>query len=360
MPSPETRIETCALCGLDPNVPTIRRPTRMVALDPSMQALLRRVARFARRDAPVLILGESGTGKELVARALHANGPRADGPFVAVNVAALPAALLESELFGHARGAFTGAERDALGLFRAADGGTLFLDEIAELPLELQPKLLRALQDGEVRPVGDPRPVAVDVRIVSATHRALSAAVEAGRFREDLHYRLEVLTLRVPPLRERPGDLIALAWQRLAEEAEPELRFAPEVEAALRAYDWPGNVRELRSVVEHGAALADGAVIRLDDLPDKLRTGARAPTAPRPDLASPVPAPALDRAAIRPLAEVERACVEAALVACEGSVVEAARALGISRSTLWRKLKGWSAADGAAREADRPQPGKSR
>ena len=181
-----------------------------------MRELFQRAARFAQNDAPVVILGESGTGKEVVARTLHANSPRAEKPFVAVNVAALPDELLESELFGHARGAFTGAHQAKEGLFEAAEGGTLFLDEIGELPLTLQAKLLRALQEGEVRRVGDTRAKEVDVRVVCATHRALAERVRQGQFREDLYYRLKVLSLRVPPLRDRPEDILPLARAFLA------------------------------------------------------------------------------------------------------------------------------------------------
>jgi len=237
-------MEHCEVCGLLPLAPSLRRSTRIVAESAAMRDLLRRVARFAASDAPVVIGGETGSGKEIVARALHANSDRAARPFVAVNVAALPAELLESELFGHGKGAFTGAASARAGLFEAADGGTLFLDEIGEMPAPLQAKLLRALQDGEIRRVGETAPFAVDVRVVCATHRDLAERVAAGSFREDLYYRLNVLGLHVPPLRERRADVLPLATQFLAD-AGGARRFTPAAEAALLAHRWPGNVREL-------------------------------------------------------------------------------------------------------------------
>jgi two-component system response regulator HydG len=271
-----------------------------------------------------MILGESGTGKEIIARALHANGPRREGPFVAVNVAALPAELLESELFGHAKGAFTGATSDRHGLFEAASGGTLFLDEIADMPLVLQAKLLRAVQDGEVRRVGETSAFAVDVRIVCATHRDLDAHVDRGLFREDLYYRLRVLALTVPPLRERREDILPLAHHLLGRERRPGTGFSAAAQELLLAHDWPGNVRELGNVVKHGAALARGGEVTPEHLPDPLRDGARRRR------------PATD---LRSLAEVEREHVFRVLELCGGNQVEAARVLGVSRSTLWRKLR---------------------
>jgi len=322
----DTDIGACDVCGLTPVVGTLRRSTRLIAESPAMQEVLVRAGRFAAANAPVVICGESGSGKELVARAIHASSPRGDKPFVAVNVAALPAELLESELFGHARGAFTGAVQAHQGLFEAATGGTLFLDEIGEMPLALQAKLLRVLQDGEVRRVGDTRPFAVDVRIVCATHRNLAELVACGGFREDLYYRISVLTLTVPPLRERKQDIPALARQMLLAEGGSERTLSPEAEAALLAHPWPGNVRELDNVIRHGAALAHGAVIGREHLPQTL--GAAAPQR---------------QASVRmcTLAEMEREHVLGVLGACGGSVVEAARVLGIGRNTLWRKLKHW-------------------
>jgi len=317
--------ERCELCGLKPVVGSARRATRLVAESPAMREVLLRAGRFAQAEAPVVITGESGTGKEVVARALHASSLRADKPFVAVNVAALPAELLESELFGHARGAFTGAHAAHQGLFEAAGGGVLFLDEIGDMPLELQAKMLRALQDGEIRRLGDTRPFAVDVRIICATHRDLADLVTRGAFREDLFYRISVLTLKVPSLRERREDILALSRQLLESASSPHT-LAQDAAAALLAHAWPGNVRELDNVLRHGAALATGAVITRANLPDNL--------GPRPQ----GPEPSVPMCT---LAESERAHVLGVLGACKGSVVEAARVLGIGRNTLWRKLKLW-------------------
>ncbi len=291
-----------------------------------MRAVLRRAARFAAADAPVMILGESGSGKEVVARALHESSPRSEKPFVAVNVAALPADLLESELFGHARGAFTGAATAKPGLFETAEGGILFLDEIAEMPLPLQAKLLRALQDGEVRRVGETRAFAVDVRIVCATHRNLTARIADGLFRQDLLFRLKVLTLAVPPLRERREDIVPLTKMLLAGERRENLRLSPAAIRLLEAYAWPGNVRALQNAIKHGAALAEDDVIDVQHLPE--------------DLVTPPPSPARNgRKTLRSLAEVEREHILGVLAACGGSHVEAARVLGIGRNTLWRKLR---------------------
>ncbi|WP_242371727.1 sigma-54 interaction domain-containing protein [Anaeromyxobacter sp. SG26] len=316
--------DACEVCGLDTVVPRIARTAHLVAEGPAMQAALRRAHDFADSDAPVVVLGESGTGKEVVARALHAASPRGARPFVPVNVAALPAELLESELFGHVRGAFTGATAEKEGLFEAADGGTLFLDEIAEMPLVLQAKLLRALEDGEIRRVGDTRAFGVDVRIVCATHRDLAQRVAEGRFREDLYYRLKVLVLRLPPLRERREDVLPLARQFLSAERRPPAGLAPDAERLLLAYAWPGNVRELQNVMRHAAVLARGGEIRPEHLPEELL---------RPAARAEPPA--------RTLAEVEREHVLRVLEAFGGSQVEAARALGIGRNTLWRKLRAY-------------------
>jgi DNA-binding NtrC family response regulator len=351
----------CEVCGLETAVTSVRTVTPIVAESPAIRAVFLRVADFAQADAPVMILGESGTGKEIVARALHANGPRRDAPFVALNVAAVPGELLESELFGHVRGAFTGATQAKQGLLEAASGGVLFLDEIAEMPLPLQAKLLRAVQEGEVRRVGDTRVFGVDVRFVCATHRDLRALVAAGRFREDLYYRLDVLTVRVPPLRERREDVLPLARGFLAAEKRPPAGVSPDAERALAAYDWPGNVRELGNAVKHGCALARGGVLRREHLPERVR-GASTEEAVHPEafdlggsdasaqggLRDVVEAAVGSRTAPTPsswrLADVERAHVLRALERCGGSHQDAARLLGIGRTTLWRKLKGWGVA----------------
>jgi DNA-binding NtrC family response regulator len=295
-----------------------------------MLALFEQMQRIARTHAPVLITGETGTGKELIATALHRASGRS--PFVPLNCAAIPAQLLESELFGHVRGAFTGANRDKVGLFEVASGGTLFLDEIAELPLALQPKLLRALQEGEIRRVGDVDTHKVHVRIVAATHRELRGEIDAGRFREDLFFRLNVLHLDVPALRDRSADIPLLADRFLDKITEREgwspMRFAPDALSALVAHPWPGNVRELQNVVERAAMLADGAVIQPVDLPDALRQ-------------STPPLSFAARTADRTLSldEMERAYAREVLGRHGGNKMRAAAALGISRRSLYRLLE---------------------
>jgi DNA-binding NtrC family response regulator len=312
-----------------------------------MQEVIRLLERAARSAHPVLITGESGTGKELVARAVHQLSGR--GTFVPVNCGALPEHLLESELFGHERGAFTGADRARDGLFQVANGGTLFLDEIGELPVSLQPKLLRALESGEVRRVGATRAVSADVRVVAATNRDLEADMRAGRFRQDLFWRLNVLTVHLPPLRERLEDLPELAEYLLSralqegrlaasdEHAEPApRRFAPEVLEAFRAYTWPGNVRELRNVIARAATLATGDVITLDDLPPRLREA--------PGLELQVAAAAREGLTLR---DVERAYILEILRSVQGNRSRAAVLLGLDRKTLYRRLEEYRAEDPA-------------
>jgi len=326
--------DLCRVCGLVPLAPRMKGATRVIARSDAMQTLLKRAARFAATSAPVAVLGETGTGKEVVARVLHANSLRAKRSFVAVNVAALPAELLESELFGHGKGAFTGAGTARRGLFEAADEGTLFLDEIGEMPLPLQAKLLRVLQDGELRRVGESKSFAVDVRVLCATHRDLALRVREGTFREDLFYRLKVLTLEMPPLRARHDDILPLACHFLAEEKTLARTFTTAAKKRLLGYAWPGNVRELQNAVKHGAALATGAEVGDDDLPDELR---RAAAAPAPMVAA-IQAPE----ALGTLAQIERAHILRVLDACAGSQSEAARVLGVARNTLWRKLRAYA------------------
>jgi DNA-binding NtrC family response regulator len=330
----------CGICRLAPVVPLgLGRCSRMVVESPAMQALLRKTGPVAATSAPVVVLGESGSGKEVLARAMHANSPRKTRPFVAVNVAALPGELLESELFGHAKGAFTGAVSAKQGLLTAAHQGTLLLDEIGEMPLQLQAKLLRALQDGEVRPVGETRSIAVDVRIICATNRDLFALVQAGRFREDLYYRLKVFVLRVPPLRERLEDIVPLVRMFLEREGRADAKLRPAVRRALETYPWPGNVRELQNAIVHAVALAQGGELAVEHLPEEL---------------SQPPKPARSVSALRSLGEVEREHVESVLAACGGNQSDAAGILGIGRNTLWRKLRGWEEADeGASSRAKR-------
>ncbi|MGI4978201.1 MAG: sigma-54-dependent transcriptional regulator [Janthinobacterium lividum] len=295
----------------------------------AMRAVQKSIGLLADGTASVLVTGETGTGKEVVARALHAHGRRAPHPFVAVNCAAIPAELLESQLFGHARGAFTGATSDRTGSFREAHRGTLFLDEIGDMALPMQAKLLRVLQDRTVTPVGGP-PVAIDVRIVSATHRDLADAVAQGRFREDLFYRLGVVPIALPPLRERLADLIPLAehFLALASPGAPPRRLAPDACARLLAHPWPGNVRELRNAMDRVAALLRHPTVTAADL-DFLR----APDAP-PDATD-----WLEGDLPTALARLESEMIRRALHAAGNNRAEAARRLGINRQALYEKLR---------------------
>jgi two-component system response regulator AtoC len=311
------------------------RPDAIVGTSPAMEDLLRQVRKVAPQKTTVLLEGESGTGKELVARALHELSPRASFPFVAVNCGAIPSELIESELFGHVKGAFTDASRTKKGLAAEADGGTLFLDEIGELPIALQVKLLRFLQDEEVRPVGDTRARKVDVRVVAASARDLRRAVEEGAFREDLFYRLNVVGLRLPPLRERPGDVPALAAHFLARFARlrPELpapSLSPEALERLAAWRWPGNVRELEHALERAVVLAEGPVIREEDLPDLVRDGEAQPAAP--DGSG-------DLSIKRGTRALEERLIRAALERTGGNRTRAAELLELSYRALLYKIK---------------------
>jgi len=298
----------------------------------AMMKLLREVHQVADTESAVLVTGESGTGKELVARALHQKSRRCTGPFVAVNCAALPESLLESALFGHRRGAFTDARTDQKGLFAQASGGTLLLDEIGEMPLVLQPKLLRALEDGAVRPVGADREVPADVRFIAATNRDLEADVQAGRFRDDLYFRINVIQIEVPPLRSRGTDILLLAehflelfCKRLGKQV---LGFAENAAQKMLEYSWPGNVRELRNAIEHAVALTGYDRISLADLPEKIReyrertlvVGGENP------------------AELLPMHELEKRYIRHVLDAVAGNKAAAARILGFDRKTLYRKL----------------------
>jgi two-component system response regulator HydG len=306
----------------------------LVWSSPAMSRLAALVARVAPRDVTVLILGESGTGKERIAEAIVRASARAKRPYVRFNCAALPHELAEAELFGHARGAFTGAHRARGGLFREAHGGTLLLDEIAELDLRTQGKLLRVLQEGEVRPVGEDRAVPVDVRILAATHADLEQRVRDGTFREDLYYRLKVVTLRVPPLRERPEDVDTL-FAHFLERYEARFGVGPlhvpdEVRRRVRAHRWPGNVRELENAVESLVALAVDGVLDASLLPD--------PALHTPTDALPEPADGQGRGLRERLDAYERAILVQTLEDCGGNRTEAARRLGIGRATLHEKL----------------------
>jgi transcriptional regulator with PAS, ATPase and Fis domain len=299
--------------------------------DPAMKEAIRIIRNVAETEATVLIRGESGTGKELVARALHLESHRRDGPFLAINCAALTPSLLESELFGHVKGAFTGAVRDHAGLFQRAHGGTLFLDEVAELPLELQAKLLRVLQERTFLPVGSDRAVTVDVRIIAATHRSLREEVKAGRFREDLMYRLRVVPVFLPPLRERRQDVSFLLWHYIDRHNLRGPRqigsIAPEAMRRLLDYPWPGNVRELQNVIEYAFAVGRGSKLTLDDLPPEFRE------------AQPPSLPADGGAVIRTRRRDEADLIREALQSSGGHLEEAARLAGMSRATFWRKRK---------------------
>lgn len=298
---------------------------------PEFETQLRAARLVAASDAPVLLLGESGTGKELLARALHALSPRAVGPFVAINCAALPAELAESELFGHRRGAFTGADRDHPGYARLAAGGTLFLDEVGDLPLPMQSKLLRFLELGECQGVGEACPTRVDVRIIAATHQDLHRAVADGRFRRDLFYRLHVVPLELPPLRRRGDDVLLLARRFLGEFAErhgrPQAVLGRRAERALLRHDWPGNVRELRNLCERLSILLPGRVIEPENLPVEIRGGMPAGSGF-----------ALPAGGIR-LDDLEQDMIRQALDRTRGNKSRAARLLGISRDTLLYRLK---------------------
>ncbi|MCK6480784.1 MAG: sigma-54 dependent transcriptional regulator [Planctomycetes bacterium] len=306
----------------------------IVGTSPAMQRVFEVLRNVASTSATVLILGESGTGKELVAQALHHNSRRASGPFLAINCAALSEGVLESELFGHEKGSFTGAMRTHRGKFEAADGGTLFLDEVGDMPLDLQAKLLRVIEARQLYRVGSNTPVKVDVRLVAATHRDLRALVKEGRFREDLFFRLNVVSIPLPPLRERRDDIPVLATAFLREFRETHGKdvegFSPAVLDALRAHPWPGNVRELRNAVESMVVVARGRLLDADSLPPGIGPGA--PAAP------PGPTPATALAGMT-LAQAEEVLVRGALEAEAGNRERAARALGISERTLYRKIK---------------------
>jgi DNA-binding NtrC family response regulator len=304
----------------------------MVGESPALRRVYELIDRVADSDTSVLITGESGTGKEVAARALHTRGRRRAGPFVAINCAAMPEALLESELFGHEKGAFTDAKSARTGLFVQANGGTLFLDEVGELPLALQPKLLRALQERRVRPVGGSTEVPFDARIVAATNRDLELAVEEGRFREDLYYRLNVIGLELPPLRARGNDVLLLAQRFLehfgARGGKRVVGLTPAVAQRLLAYAWPGNVRELQNCIERAVALTNYEQLTVEDLPEHIRDY-------RPAAAQ---VETLDPAELVTLEEMERRYIQRVLDAVGGSRTLAARTLGVDRKTLYRKL----------------------
>jgi len=307
-----------------------------------IQDVMRMVARLKDTRTPVLITGESGTGKELVARAMHYHGAFAKRPFVAVDCGSLVPTLIESELFGYEKGAFTGANRSKEGLFQSANGGTIFLDEIGELPLEMQAKLLRVLQEREVRPVGSNDRVKVDVRVIAATNRDLEAAYKEGTFRKDLFFRLNVVSLHMPALRERRSDIPVLAhWFLNKFAAEDTYQISPEAMKSLMQYHWPGNVRELENCIERAVALGSDHVLDIDDLPPAIRQSALSEgLVPQASLSA------------TDLEELERATIQRVFDQVSGDKSLAGKMLGISRATLYRKIKRYNIRVGGSRQAD--------
>jgi two-component system response regulator PilR (NtrC family) len=318
---------------------------RLLGHSAPMRQLREMIARVARSQAPVHVAGESGTGKELAARLIHLSGPRAEGPFVAVNCGAIPGELMESELFGHKRGSFTGAVADKKGLVQSADGGTLFLDEVADLPLHMQVKLLRVIQEKTVRPVGETEEQPVDVRLLSATHKNLAELVAAGKFREDLYYRINVIEMRVPALRERAEDIPELAQLilgRLARRIDGEaVEITPEAVAKLGSYGFPGNVRELENILERALTLCAGGRIQPDDI--RLQTVGRPdPVAPRVEAPAAVPmemAPAAGGALGDKLEDMERDAIVRALTQTRYNKTAAAKLLGVTFRALRYRIK---------------------
>lgn len=303
-------------------------PDFFIGESPAFRDLVARAKHIAQTDADILIEAESGTGKELLARLIHRASPRASRPFVAVNCAAFPENLLESELFGHVRGAFTGALAAKPGKFQMAHGGTLLLDEIGEMPLSLQPKLLRVLQEREVDRLGDTRPVPIDVRVIATTNRSLAMQIEAGAFRSDLFYRLNVIPLSIPPLRERREDILSLA-EHFLRKLEPaskrgQFRISPELEATLRAHDWPGNVRELANFIRRGVALTQGATLGVEMFGSVTRTQPPPSDRPKPGTT---------------LEDIERQLLEATLEATNGNRTRTAEMMGVSLRTVRNKIR---------------------
>ena len=302
----------------------------IVGAAPEMERLYRMIAKAAQSNHPVLILGESGTGKELVARSIHFSGPYRDKPFIPVDCGSLVPTLIESELFGYVKGAFTGAAQSKDGLLTMAEGGTVLLDEIGELPVDLQAKLLRAIQEREIRPVGSTKRIPINVRVLAATNRELEQAVQQGTFRRDLYFRLNVLNLRIPPLRERRQDiplLIGHFLERLAQDSGLRRNMSPEAMKMMLAYDWPGNVRELENCLERACALNSGPEIHITDLPSGVSGNGH------------VIAPANGSAKIIPISELEKRTILETISQLNGDKLLAARLLGIGKTTLYRKLK---------------------
>lgn len=304
----------------------------LIGLSPKMQRVYRLIEKVSQHNYPVLILGESGTGKELVARSIHFSGARRNRPFVPVDCSALVPTLIESELFGYIKGAFTGAVHSKQGLMEAAGNGTLFLDEIGDLPVDLQAKLLRALQEKEIKPVGSTDRVSIAMRVIAATNRELETAVRQGQFRQDLFFRLNVVQIKLPPLRERKGDiplLVSSFLEKFSGESQQTYTISEDAMARLVAYDWPGNVRELENAIERAVALSSGPLLHVADLPTNLQHGS-GERAPQTD-------------ELLPLEELERRAILRALREAGGDKLAAARLLGIGKTTLYRKLKQYDA-----------------
>lgn len=305
----------------------------IIGQSPAMKRVYSQLTLVAQSDSSVLITGESGTGKELVARSIHRRSRRATGPFVAVNCSAIPEALLESEFFGHAKGAFTDARQSRAGLFSQAAGGTLFLDEIGDLPLLLQAKLLRALEERKIRPVGSDTELAVDVRLISATNRNLESAIESQAFREDLYYRINVIQIELPALRQRGSDILLLAQHYLKQFAQSNskniLGLSSQAAEKLLAYPWPGNVRELRNIMERAVVLTTHAQIEIDDLSEKVRNHTARQLVFSDD----------DPTSLQSLDEVERRYILHVYSTCRNNRTQTAQVLGMDRKTLYRKLK---------------------
>jgi DNA-binding NtrC family response regulator len=338
----EKRIRPGTTGELLPPSPVYTSDLNLVGISAAFVTVMKLVGRVAATNLPVLITGESGTGKEVVARAIHHRSPRAANPFVAVNCGAIPAELIESELFGHVRGSFTGAERDRRGLWQEADGGTVFLDEITETSLAFQVKLLRALQEGEIRRVGSNQTQRVDVRVIAATNRDAEQEMRAGRFRQDLLYRLNAVTLHLPPLRERREDILPLARyfaERMAQPDSPCVSFSRDAIQLLERYDWPGNIRELENAIVRAAALCDQS-IRPEDLPERVRNFSQTPVIePAPQAQQSDGKPEDEEEVLLSLAEVESRHIFRVLAHTGGNKQAAARVLGIDRTTLQRKLE---------------------
>jgi DNA-binding NtrC family response regulator len=304
----------------------------LIGLSPKMQRVYKLIEKVSQHNYPVLILGESGTGKELVARSIHFAGTRSNRPFAPVDCSSFVPTLIESELFGYVRGAFTGANQTKRGLMEAAGSGTLFLDEIGDLPVDLQAKLLRAIQEKEIRPVGSTDRISISVRVIAATNRDLETAVREGRFRQDLYFRLNVVQIKLPPLRERKGDIPLLVnsfLEKFSDTDGPIRTVAEDMMTKLMAWDWPGNVRELENVIERAVALGTSSLLHVGDLPSNLQYGANEKL-PQNDV-------------LLPLEELERRAIKRALRESGGDKLAAARLLGIGKTTLYRKLKQYEA-----------------